>query len=167
MQFFAKIAVLVFKNNYPILALQLLELVLLSKYAIVIVMALEQESKNGGPYTKEEQEIRRNKVFELYFEKGYSAVKIADIIGVNRNTANKDIQYWYSEFRESEHLSNKDWFNKQLRRLEFQRVRLQEELEKEITLKERMQIENGISKIDITIASLVVKIETKRRYPGL
>lgn len=130
-------------------------------------MALEQETKHGGPYTKQEQEIRRNKVFELHFEKGHPAVNIANILGVNRNTINKDIEYWYSEFSESECNSNRNWFDKQLRRLEFQRIRLQEELEKEITFKERMQIENSISKIDMTIASLVVKIETKRKYPKL
>ena len=34
--------------------------------------------KKGGPYTKPEQDTRRDKVYEMYFEKGLSAVKIAD-----------------------------------------------------------------------------------------
>src|SRR3970040_904000 len=52
----------------------------------------KQETKKGGPYTKTEQEQRRNKVYELYFEKGLPAIKIADELGVNRNTVNSDIQ---------------------------------------------------------------------------
>ena len=50
------------------------------------------EEKMGGPYTKQEQQIRRDKVFELHFEQGYSALKIAKILDVNRNTINKDIE---------------------------------------------------------------------------
>jgi len=34
-------------------------------------------AKKGGPYTKKEQEARRNEVFRLHFELGHSAVKIA------------------------------------------------------------------------------------------
>ena len=58
-------------------------------------MALEE--KMGGPYTKQEQQIRRDKVFELHFEQGHSALKIAKILDVNRNTINKDIESWYVE----------------------------------------------------------------------
>ena len=48
--------------------------------------------KEGGPYTKQQQQERRKKVNELYFEKHLSALKIADILGVNRNTINEDIK---------------------------------------------------------------------------
>ena len=40
-------------------------------------MKLEIKSKKGGPYTKQEQEKRRKQVYELHFEKGFSAIKIA------------------------------------------------------------------------------------------
>lgn len=128
-------------------------------------MALEE--KMGGPYTKQEQETRRNQVFELHFEQGYSAVYIAKLLDVNRNTINKDVEFWYQEFKTSEPNSNRNWFDKQLRRMEFQRTRLQKELEKDITLKERLQIENSITKIDLGITSFFVKIETTKRYTGL
>lgn len=130
-------------------------------------MSLESESKKGGPYSKQDQEKRREKVFELYFEQGYSAVYIAKLLDVNRNTINKDVEFWYQEFKTSKTNSNKDWFDKQLRRMEFQRTRLQKEFEKDITLKERLQIENCITKIDLGITSFFVKIETTKRHPGL
>ena len=53
--------------------------------------------KNGGPYTKEEQESRRLKVYEMHFQKSMPAVQIAKEIGCNRNTVNEDIKYWLSQ----------------------------------------------------------------------
>ena len=60
-------------------------------------MVVVLEKRNGGPYTKKEQEQRRSKVYNLHFEKGQSAVRIAEIIKVNRNTVNEDIKYRYSQ----------------------------------------------------------------------
>ena len=55
-------------------------------------MDIMSSKKEGGPYTKKQQEERRKKVNELYFEKKLTAVKIAEILKVNRNTVN-DIPY--------------------------------------------------------------------------
>ena len=126
-------------------------------------MSLTTESKKGGPYSKQDQEKRREKVFELHFEQGYSALRIASILGVNRNTVNKDIELWYLELRDEDKSSNhRHWIDKQFTRLEFQRTRLQKEFEKNISLKERLQIEKIITHIDLSIANMVVKIETSR-----
>ena len=57
-------------------------------------MALVQPVKNGGPYTKKEQEERKLDVYHLYFEENYSAVKIAEMLNVHRNTINEDIKFW-------------------------------------------------------------------------
>jgi len=57
----------------------------------------KSDKKNGGPYTKNEQEKRRNEVFKLAIEQGKSAVKIAEILKVNRNTVNGDIKILYHE----------------------------------------------------------------------
>jgi len=123
------------------------------------------EEKRGGPYTKQEQEIRRDKVFELHFEQGHSAIQIAKMLDVNRNTINKDVESWYSELRnDGKSDYNRNWLDKQLTRLEFQGTRLQKELDKEITIKERLQIEKSITHIDLSIATLIVKIETSRKY---
>lgn len=54
-------------------------------------------SKNGGPYTKSQQEKRRKKVYEMHFEKSKSALYIAEELGVNRHTIEEDIKYWYCE----------------------------------------------------------------------
>ncbi|AFS82169.1 hypothetical protein [Candidatus Nitrosopumilus sediminis] len=128
---------------------------------------MAQIQKMGGPYTKQQQEDRKIKVFELHFEQGYSAVQIAKMLDVNRNTINKDIESWYSEIRKEQSHSNKDWFDKQLLRLEFQRARLQESLVDGLSYKDRMQIEKSITHIDLSIASFVVKIEVSKKYKHL
>ncbi len=56
-------------------------------------MAVILEKRNGGPYTKKEQEQRRSKVYSLHFEKVQSVVKIAETINANRNTIDEDIKY--------------------------------------------------------------------------
>jgi len=53
--------------------------------------------KNGGRYTKREQEERRLQVHHLHFEDNKSAVEIAETLNVNRNTVNEDIKFWYSQ----------------------------------------------------------------------
>jgi len=54
------------------------------------------KSKKGGPYSKEQKEKRRNEVYRLHFDYGYSARKIAELMKINRNTINGDIDHWYS-----------------------------------------------------------------------
>src|SRR3989338_3702071 len=85
-------------------------------------MALEQEKK-GGPYSKDEREKRQNEVFRLHFEFGYSAIKIADLMKINRNTINADIKYWYSNRKEEIKQDSEDFILRQLGRLEAQRSR--------------------------------------------
>ncbi len=129
-------------------------------------MALE--SKKSGPYTKPEQEKRRDEVFKLHFEYGYPAVRIAKMLNVNRNTINEDIKYLYSEmYDEDKATFSKDWLDKQFTRLELQRARLRKELEKDIPLKDRLQIEKFITNIDLNISTLIVKIEASRRFVTL
>ena len=67
------------------------------------------EKKNGGPYSKKGQDKRRDQVHTLHFEKGHSAVKIAQILGVNRNTINEDIKYGYSNIKEEVKQENEDY----------------------------------------------------------
>jgi len=49
--------------------------------------------KKGGPYSKKEQEERKIQVYHLHFEENKSAVEIAELLNVNRNTINDDIKY--------------------------------------------------------------------------
>ena len=126
-------------------------------------MALETKTKKGGPYTKQEQEKRREEVFKLHFEYGYSAVQISEMMKVNRNTINKDITILYSKLNdEMDEKSIDDWSNKQLTRLESQRVRLRKILDNDITLHERLQVEKIILDLDSKISSLMIKITTSK-----
>jgi hypothetical protein len=52
-------------------------------------------AKKGGPYTEQQKLERQNKVYHLHFEKGYSAVRLAEELGVHRNTINSDIKELY------------------------------------------------------------------------
>jgi len=106
----------------------------------------------------------KSKVFELHFEQGIPAVQIAKILEGNRNTITKDIQNLYSELREDKPDYSRNWLDKQLFRLESQRIRLQQILQKEIALKDTLQIEKSITFIDLSIAGLIVKIETARKH---
>ena len=54
-------------------------------------MTVENKTKKGGPYTTLEQEKRRKQVYELHFEKGLSAIKISEMLKVNRNTINEKL----------------------------------------------------------------------------
>ncbi|MDH5569206.1 MAG: hypothetical protein OEX98_05400 [Nitrosopumilus sp.] len=75
----------------------------------------------GGPYTIKDKEERRKEVHKLHFEKGFSAVRIAEILKVNRNTINEDIKYWYSNIKEEVKHENEDYILRQIGRLESQR----------------------------------------------
>ena len=128
----------------------------------------DTDSKKGGPYTKPEQEERREKVFEFYFEQGLSALQIAKILNVNRNTINADIDEICQQMRSKERRDYYgDWLVKQFTKLEYQKSRLQQELENDLSFKERQQIEKNILKIDLSIATLVVKIDGTKRFHEL
>jgi transposase-like protein len=126
-----------------------------------------KEEKMGGPYTKKEQETRRNQIFELHFQQGYSAVSIAKTLGVNRNTVNKDIEFLFSEIRNDKSPNHKNQLDKQVIKLDYQKTRLQKELDKDISIKERIQIEKMISDADLRIAAFFVKLVTTRRHNHL
>ena len=72
----------------------------------MLVIISMSEEKKGGPYTKPQQEKRREQVYQMYFEKGRSAVSIARELGVNRNTVNEDIKELSKQFGEEKNLLN-------------------------------------------------------------
>ena len=126
--------------------------------------AATEHRKKGGPYTKQEHEQRYNQVYELHFEKGYSALKIAEMLGVNRNTVNSDIRYWYAQL--ASQIAEQDIGGillKQIERLELQRSRLLEELDKHEKLEERVVIEKLLFEIDNRLAQIVTKIAASEK----
>ncbi len=117
-------------------------------------MALEQ--KNGGPYSKDEREKRQNEVFRLHFEFGYSAVKIAELMKINRNTINADIKYWYSNIKDELKQDSEDLILRQMGRLEAQRTRIIENItEKKI---DDIRYEKMLLEIDGKINNMLLRI---------
>jgi len=125
-------------------------------------MTLENKSKKGGPYTTLEQEKRRKQVYELHFEKGLSAIKISEMLNVNRNTINADIQEWYRKVSEELPEYNVSLLLKQIHRLEMQQARLLEELESSKEIKEKFSIEKLLYAINAKMTSETSKLVFSR-----
>jgi predicted DNA-binding protein YlxM (UPF0122 family) len=123
-------------------------------------------AKKGGPYTEQQKLERQNKVYHLHFEKGYSAVRIAEELGVNRNTINSDIKEWYLQLADElpEH-EVASLLLSQLHALRAQKARLVDSLEKLTDQKNRIPYEKLICDIDWKISQLVVKLMIAK-YPA-
>ena len=114
-----------------------------------------------GPQLSHQKKTRRDKVYKLHFEYGYSARKIAIMIKANRNTVNSDISFWYGQMQKDEDkISRLDWINKIFCRLEARRVRLMEKMEKTESLGDWLLIEKMVNEIDIKTMQTLVKLES-------
>lgn len=101
----------------------------------------------------------------LHFEYGYSATKIADLMKVNRNTINGDIDYWYSKiFENSTVFTPESTIVAIIERLDVQRTRLREQLDKAGSFQERFSLEKLIFDIDCRIAGIYQKITQSVQY---
>jgi transposase-like protein len=111
------------------------------------------EEKRGGPYTKPEQGKRRKRVYEMYFEKGRSAVSIARELGVNRNTVNEDIKILTNQIGDELcQESVRDFLIRHVERIDLQRERLMMQLEN-AEGNERIRIEKMLLDIEMKIIS--------------
>ena len=120
--------------------------------------------KKGGPYTKQEIIDRKNEVYRLHFEYGYSARKIADLMKVHRNTINGDVDYWYSKIIDNTNMGdplNAIMIN--LQRLDIQRSRIREQLDKTETFQEKLALERLILEIDSRILNTHYKLTNSAR----
>jgi len=124
------------------------------------------QKKKGGPYSKHDRDARRNEVYKLHFEYGYSARKIADLMKVNRNTVNGDIDYWYSKITTNNNIFNPEYsIIVTLQRFEIQRSRLRESLDKTLSsYQEKIAIERMIYDLDSKILQTYQRLaESTRR----
>ena len=121
-----------------------------------------ESKKKGGPYSKTEQEKRRSKVYNLHFEKGYPAIKIAEMLQVNRNTINEDIHFLYNEIGKQIPERTSSLVLKQFERFEIQCVRLSNQLENEKDFKKRTTIEKMLTTIYDKLAQLSAKFAMHR-----
>lgn len=129
-------------------------------------MALDEQVKKGGPYTKKEQEDRRQEVFKLHFEKGYSAIKTSELLNVNRNTVNEDIRYWYSELVQELNYDVVTWAIEQIHTFESQKNRLLELLEKEESTQNKIAIEKIIFQINDKRSQFISKMFSNNTMPN-
>ncbi len=112
-----------------------------------------------GPYTKSDKELRRNEVYKLHFDYGYSARKIADLMKINRNTINDDIDFLYGTIVKNYDLVNSGTaVIKQLTKLEIQKTRIREQLDKTQNHSEKISIERLLFDIDSKIIYVRIKI---------
>ncbi|MBT4326477.1 MAG: hypothetical protein HOD60_06165 [Candidatus Nitrosopelagicus sp.] len=123
------------------------------------------KTRRRGPYSKQEKESRRNEVYRLHFDYGYSARKISELMKVNRNTINGDVSYWYSKI-----ISNHNIFDPEmdilirLKRFEVQRTRLRIQTDKTNEFQEKLSLERIILDIDSKVLQIYQKLgeSTKR-----
>jgi predicted DNA-binding protein YlxM (UPF0122 family) len=123
-------------------------------------------TKKGGPYSEPQKLERQNKVYHLYFEKGYSALKIAEELGVNRNTISSDIKECYLQLAdELPYNEVASLLLSQLHALKAQKARLVDILETITDQKNRVYYEKIVLDIDWKISQLVVKLMIAK-YPA-
>ena len=127
-------------------------------------MPLVELIKKGGPYTKKEQEERKIQVYQLHFEENKSAVQIAELLNVHRNTINEDIHYWNqklaSRFTDQDLTRN---ITKQIQRMEIQRDRLLDYLEETESLDEKIRVEKFISDLTNRLTQVFSKMIFSKR----
>ena len=114
--------------------------------------------KAGGPYTKQQQDERRKKVNELYFEKQLTAVNIADILGVNRNTVNEDIKLAYVQTSESFPDDSILLFLNQIKKMEAQIMTVEKDLESELDFSKKIILAKFLFQMNNSIAKFYQKM---------
>ena len=120
---------------------------------------MELAHKKGGPYSKDEQRKRRDEVYRLHFEYGYSARKISEFLKINRGIINRDIMYWHANIvKKWRHLDPEIFVMMQVEKLELQKTRLRKQLDNVKSFQERITIEKFILDIDMKIANIQIRL---------
>ena len=119
--------------------------------------------KRGGPYSKNEKIKRQNEVNRLYFEYGYSARKISELMKINRNTINGDIDYWYSKIINTSSIDPELSVLSAIRRFNIQRSRLRESLDNADTFQQKHIIEKMIFDMDSKIINTQIKLANSEK----
>ncbi|MBS1267839.1 MAG: hypothetical protein MAG458_00552 [Nitrosopumilus sp.] len=117
-----------------------------------------QSKPKSGPVTKHQKQKRRDEVYRLHFEYGYSARKISDILKIPRNTINADVNYWYDITATADIHNPETIIISNLQRLETQRVRIREKLDDTDDLTHYIALERLLLEIDIKIINVRQKM---------
>jgi len=117
------------------------------------------QKKPNAPYSKKDRLARRKEVYRLHIELGYSAVKIADLMKIHRNTINDDIKYLYSKIsNQFEDYGYDVLIQKHIIRLETQRIRLIERLDKETDWNRKLALERMIMDLESKLLGITFKV---------
>jgi predicted DNA-binding protein YlxM (UPF0122 family) len=114
--------------------------------------------KSGGPYTKAERAKRRNEVYRLHFDLGFSATEIAEAMKVNRNTISDDLRLLYREVA-AEAPDYELYLYRQMARLESQRKRVLSYLLHTESVDARLAVERLVADIDFRMLNVATKVE--------
>jgi hypothetical protein len=113
-----------------------------------------------APYTRAERKERRDEVYKLHFEYGMPAIRIAELMKVDRNTINNDLKILYNRAIKEYNSENSfdDLIAKQLLRLETQRDRLGLYLSEVKDTNSKISIERLIMDNDFKVIGLLDKL---------
>lgn len=120
---------------------------------------LVKPRKKFSPYTKAERTKRRQEVYRLHFERGLPVLKIATLMKVDKNTIYEDVRLLYREVDSRDRIDFSTYYNIQRNRLELQRGRLVEYLDKMSDIEKKVAIERLIADIDFRLLASAEKIE--------
>ena len=117
------------------------------------------QKKPNAPYSKKDRLARRKEVYRLHFELGYTAVRIADLMQIHRNTISEDIKYWYSKLSYQYTDYGFDaLIQKHVIRFETQRTRLIERLEKETDWNRKLALEKTIMDLESKLLGITFRV---------
>jgi len=116
------------------------------------------QKRKGGPQTEFQRNQRLNQVCKLYFEYGYSAVKIAEMLNINRNTVNSDIKDLHSTFQSNwKNTSTVSILQNHVFSLMAQKSRLREGIDAAKNLSEKLAIEKMILQVESRLHQFQLK----------
>jgi len=120
---------------------------------------INSQKKKGGPYSKHHRDKRREEVYRLHFDYGYPARKIAKLLNKSRNTINHDLNFCYTEITKNYNFIDPSLpVTFGLERLENQRIRIREQIEKTTKISEKRSFERLLYDIESKIISIRYKL---------
>jgi hypothetical protein len=121
----------------------------------------QNSRRKFAPFTRSQRRKRRMEVYRLHFEKGIPAIRIAEMMNVDRNTINNDLKILYNKALndyDPNEITLDDILQKQLVRLEMQRNRLSLYLCDAKDLTSKLAVERLISDIDFRLIGAIERI---------
>lgn len=115
--------------------------------------------KKGGRFSKKKRQDRRNEVYRLHFGLGYSARRISELLEINRNTINVDIKFLYSKLNKNfNEMDTESLIMRQIFRIEDQRTRFLEQLDKAKSFESKIVLEKMIADNDNKLSNMYLKL---------